>query len=269
MRGSSVDSLARLHTRLGAAVEGGADATALAEDLFGAVSVLRSQPALRRAATDPTTEAGNRSAMLRELFGRHLGEAATGLVADAAGTRWVSSNDLVDALEQLGVVAIARAAEQRGEGDRLETELFEFGQLIGEIPELREALTDRTRSVGDKQQLLRGLLEGRASQGTIRLAEQAVTGTYLTVRQAFEDYARMATESRGRLVAVVRVAHPLSDGEQQRLGDVLAKQYGSQVHLNVVVDPEALGGVQVEVGDELIDGTISSRLNDARRRLAG
>lgn len=268
MRGSSAESLASLTDRLVAAVDGGADPDRLAEDLFGVVAVLRDQPALRRAATDPTTELEPRAAMLRAVFGPHLGEAATDLVSAGGGMRWASSSDLVASLERLGVIAVAKAADARGESDRLEGELFSFGQVIGEHPELREALTDRTRPVGDKQQLLRELLEGRACEGTLRLALQAVASTYPTVRQAFEDYARIATGARGRLVAVVRVAEPLEDKAQARLADVLSRQYGKPVHLNLVVDPEALGGIEVAVGDELIDGTIASRLADAGRRLA-
>jgi F-type H+-transporting ATPase subunit delta len=183
--------------------------------------------------------------------------------------RWAASTDLVVALERLGVVAVARAADRRGEADRLEGELFAFGQVIADHPELREALTDRARSAADKQALLRSLLEGRASAGTVKLAEQAVLGDHGTVRQAFDEFARIATESRGRTVAVVRVARPLDGETQSRLADVLSRQYGKPVHLDVVVDPATLGGLQVEVGDDLIDGTIASRLHEARRRIAG
>lgn len=267
MRGSSADSLAALTDRLVAAVDGGADAARLADDLFGAVGILRREPSLRRAATDPTTEPDPRAQMLRAVFAPHLGEAATDVVSAGAGMRWATSTDLVESLERLAVIAVAKASDARGESDRLEGEMFAFSQVIGDHPELREALTDRTRSVDEKRTLLGDLLAGRACEGTVRLAMQAVASTYPTVRQAFEAYARIATEARGRLVAVVRVAEPLEDKAQARLGDVLSRQYGKPVHLNVVVDPEALGGIEVTVGDELIDGTIASRLADAGRRL--
>ena len=65
------------------------------------------------------------------------------------------------------------------------------------------------------------------------------------------------------------VARELSADEQQRLAAALAKQYGRTVHLHVVVDPDVLGGLRVEIGDDVIDGTVFSRLDDARRRLAG
>lgn len=269
LRGSSAESFVKLGGQLAEAVDGGADARRLADDLFAAVAVFRTQPAFRRAATDPTADFDDRSAMLREVFGRHFEQAGTDLLAAAGHTRWTSSLDLVETLEKLGVVAVARSCDQVGEGDRLEGELFSFGQIIADTPSLREALTDPTRSVADKQALLRELLQGRACAGTVRLAEQAVTGDYRSVRLAFDDYARIATESRGRRVAVVRVARPLAETEQKRLTDLLARQYHSPVHLNVVIDPETLGGVQVEVGDEIIDGTIASRLAEAGRQLAG
>jgi F-type H+-transporting ATPase subunit delta len=49
----------------------------------------------------------------------------------------------------------------------------------------------------------------------------------------------------------------------------LKRQYGHAVQLNVIVDPSVLGGVRINIGDDVIDSTIASRLADARRRLAG
>jgi F-type H+-transporting ATPase subunit delta len=86
---------------------------------------------------------------------------------------------------------------------------------------------------------------------------------------ALEEYRRVAAETQGQVVATVRVARPLSSADEQRLTQLLSSQYDTTVHLNVVVDPEVLGGLRVEIGDEVIDGTIASRLDDARRRLVG
>ena len=101
------------------------------------------------------------------------------------------------------------------------------------------------------------------------LAEQSLSGSHRTVVAAVEEYQRIAAAHRNRLVATVRVASALSDQDAQRLSGVLARQYDRPVHLNVVVDPEVIGGIRVEIGDDIIDGTVSSRLDEARRRLAG
>lgn len=269
MRGASADSLATLTEDLGRAVDGGADGNRIGEDLFAVADVLTREPSLRRVATDLSTPPEAKAGLVRQIFGEQLDPAALDLVATAAGLRWSATRHLADALEHLGVVAVVKAADRAGQADALEDELFGFGRLVSENPELRDALSDPARSREEKRGLLRGLLEGKVTPATLRLAEQSVAGTHRTVGVAVEEYQKIAADHRNRLVATVRVARDLGDHETQRLAGALAEQYGRPVHLNVVVDPSVLGGIKVEIGDDVIDGTVASRLDEARRRLAG
>jgi F-type H+-transporting ATPase subunit delta len=269
MRGASAESLAKLTDALEAAVDGGADATQVANDLFGVAEILRREPALRRVATDVSVTAQGKGDLIRQVFAEKLDRASLDLVAAAAGRRWAATRDLGDALELLGVIAVVRSAERAGQADALEDQLFSFERLVSQNPELRDALSDPARSVEDKRALVRGLLESRFTPAAVRLAEQSVAGTHRTVAVAMEEYQKVAAAHRNRLVATVRVAREIGEVEQQRLAGVLAGQYGRPVHLNVVVDPEVLGGMRVEIGDDVIDGTVASRLDEARRRLAG
>jgi F-type H+-transporting ATPase subunit delta len=269
MRGASAESLAKMTDALGAAIDGGADTTQVANDLFGVAEILRREPALRRVATDVSVTAQGKGDLIRQVFGEKLDRASLDLVAACAGRRWAATRDLGDALELLGVIAVVRSAEQAGQADALEDQLFAFERLVSQNPELRDALSDPARSVEDKRALVRVLLESRFTPAAVRLAEQSVAGTHRTVAVAMEEYQKVAAAHRNRLVATVRVAAEIGEVEQQRLAGVLAGQYGRPVHLNVVVDPEVLGGMRVEIGDDVIDGTVSSRLDEARRRLAG
>ncbi len=269
MRGASSDSLATLTESLGAAVDGGADAVRLADDLFGVSRILRTEPGLRRTATDVSLNAKAKSDLVRGIFGEQLSEPALDLVAKAVGLRWAGTRDLGDALEHLGVVAVVKGADQAGDGDRLEDELFSFGRMVTVNPDLRDALSDPLRSADDKRALLHGLIDGKVIGATLRLAEQATAGTHRTVSAAIEEYQRVAAANRNRLVATVRVARELSEQDLERLQSSLAGQYDRPVHMNVVVQPELIGGIKVEIGDDVIDGTVVSRLDEARRRLAG
>lgn len=269
MRGASADSLATLTDALRDAVDGGADASRVASDLFAVADVLRREPGLRRVATDVSVTAGAKSELVRQIFADKLDRASVDLVAAAVGRRWAATRDLADALEHLGVVSVVRSAEQTGQADALEDELFALERLVADNPELRDALSDPARSAEDKRSLLHELLDGKATPATLRLAEQSLSGSHRTVVAAIDAYQRIAAAHRERLVATVRVARTLSDQDAQRLSGVLARQYDRPVHLNVVVDPEVIGGIRVEIGDDVIDGTVSSRLDEARRRLAG
>jgi F-type H+-transporting ATPase subunit delta len=90
-----------------------------------------------------------------------------------------------------------------------------------------------------------------------------------TVEAALQEYLDLAAEALQEAVATVHTARELSAEEQQRLTAALGKQYAKDVQLHVVVDPELVGGLRVEIGDDVIDGTVASRLDDARRRMAG
>jgi F-type H+-transporting ATPase subunit delta len=113
------------------------------------------------------------------------------------------------------------------------------------------------------------LLEGKATAPAVRLAVHAVASGHRSFEAAIEAFQKIAADRQRRVVALVRVAVDLTGDERTRLAGALSRQYGRDVHLNVVVDPVVLGGVRVEVGDEVIDGTVAGRLDDARRRMTG
>jgi F-type H+-transporting ATPase subunit delta len=184
--------------------------------------------------------------------------------------RWSAPRDLADALELLGVEATVAAAERAGRLDAVEDELFRIGRVVAGSPELRAALADRSAPVDNRAALIEGLLEGRVADETRRLVRQAVVAPRgRSFDRIVEEYGEVAADRRSRLVAVVTATVPLTEEQRERLGAALARMYGHEVHLNVEVDPDIIGGIRVEIGDEVIDGSVVSRLDDARRRLVG
>ena len=85
--------------------------------------------------------------------------------------------------------------------------------------------------------------------------------------QAVLTLAEVAVARRGEVVAHVSAAAELSDAQQTRLTEVLSRIYGHPVTVQMQIDPELLGGLAISVGDEVIDGTLSSRLAAAQTQL--
>ncbi|MBT2675123.1 F0F1 ATP synthase subunit delta [Streptomyces sp. SD31] len=270
MNGASREALAAARERLDALTDNtSVDAAKLADELAAVTALLDREVSLRRVLTDPA-QAGEAKAELaqRLLAGQVSGEAAD-LLAGMVRSRWSQSRDLVDALEELAATADLTAAQKAGTLDDVEDELFRFGRIVASNTGLRAALTDRSATTSAKGELLRSLLGGRAKATTERLVTRLVTAPRgRSLESGLESLSKLAAERRERMVAVVTSAVPLSGPQKQRLGAALAKLYGRQMHLNLDVDPEVLGGIRVQVGDEVINGSLADRIEDAGRRLA-
>lgn len=266
MQAGSTRSQATLLEALDAILDG-ADATTLGSDLFAVVGMLDKESSLRRALTEPSVEPKQRTGMARSLLGGKISPEAVQVVDAAVSERWSRSRDLVDALERCAVIAEATKAEQDGQLDSLEDDLFRFDRILSANPDLRDALSDRAAPMEAKRALLDGLIEDKVAPVTKNLLDQLLVGRQRSLAAGLVHYQEITATRRSRLVATVWVASPLSDDQKKRLAGSLASQYSHEVHLNIVVDKDVLGGVRVAIGDEVIDSTVETRLAQAQRRL--
>ncbi len=105
------------------------------------LNLLDREHSLRRALADPSKPADEKGAIVVELLHGKVTPATEELVAATVRAHWASPGDMTDALEQLAVEAFAFAAEEAGQLDDLEDELFRFSRVVAREPELRAALT--------------------------------------------------------------------------------------------------------------------------------
>ncbi|EMF54283.1 MULTISPECIES: F0F1 ATP synthase subunit delta [Streptomyces] len=270
MNGASREALAAARTRLDALTDStSVDAARLADELAAVTALLHREVSLRRVLTDPAQSGEAKAELVGRILGGQVGTTTADLVSGLVRSRWSQPRDLVDALEQLADVADLTAAQQAGTLDDVEDELFRFGRIVASNTELRAALTDRAAGAPAKSELLRSLFSGRAKATTERLVTRLVAAPRgRSLEAGLDSLSKLAAERRDRMVATVTSAVPLSDPQKRRLGAALAKLYGRAMHLNLDVDPGVLGGIRVQVGDEIINGSIADRLEDAGRRLA-
>ncbi len=271
LQGASRESLKSARETLGALIRSGdTDLSAVSDDLFSLTALLDRELPLRRALTDQSRDGDARVGLARAVLGEHVGGATADLLAWVVRARWSAPRELATALELLAVEAQVAAAEKAGRLDAVEDELFRIARSVAGAPELRSALSDTAAPGANRASLIEGLLEGRTSEETRRLVRQAVVAPRgRTFDRTIELYGQVAADRRSRLVATVTASAPLTEEQRGRLSAVLRRIYGHEVHLNVQLDEDIVGGIRVEIGDEVIDGSVLSRLDEARRRLVG
>lgn len=238
----------------------------VAGDLFAAARALGDAPQLSGALADWAASAEARAKFVSDVFARALSPVAVELLTTAAQQRWSSAGELVDGVEELAVRA---AAASEPDAD-VEGELFGFARTVAENPQLELALGSRLGEAGAKGELVTALLGGRVSAAATLIASRIVQQPReRRVRELLARVERIVAASRSRVVARVTAAAPLTDQQAERLTAALSRRYGAGVSLNTVVDPAVVGGVRVQIADDVIDASVAARLTDLRQRLAG
>jgi ATP synthase F0 subunit b/ATP synthase F1 delta subunit len=272
LRAASREALAELVKKFDQTAEGldAAALTTLAEDLAAVAGVLLSEPVLNKHLADPTDNVAPKVALAEKLFDGKISAPALDLLKEAAAQRWSAEANLVDAIEHLARLALLVRADKSGESEAVEDLLFRFGRVLDSESRLTSVLSDYTTPAEGRVGLLRKVLE---SSGDVNdTAAALLTQTIELLRgeradSAVIDLAELAVARRGEVVAQVTAAAELSDQQRTRLAEVLGRIYNHPVSIQLSIDPELLGGLLIAVGDEVIDGSISSRLTAARSGL--
>ncbi|MFI5889030.1 F0F1 ATP synthase subunit delta [Actinoplanes sp. NPDC051513] len=241
----------------------------IADEILSVAVLLRAQPGLRRALTDPSRAGTERAELLRSLLAGKLSEATVDTLTTLVSGRFSKPSELLDVTERLGAEVLLRSSEKAGTLADVEDELFRFGQIVGGNAELAVTLSDPGATTSRRVKLVEDLLKGKAQPVTVRLVEVALEGFLgRTFDSSLTRLVELTAAKRDREVAYVTVAKPLSDADEQALADKLSGLYDRPVSLKIDVDPSIIGGVAVRIGSDLYDGTIVRRLNAARQAIA-
>ena len=164
--------------------------------------------------------------------------------------------------------ALFAVADAEGVLPKVEEELYGFARALEGDTKLREALTDATLPTENKKAVIRDLLSERANPVTVNILGFAIdAGRARELPRIIDSLAELAAAGRQQRLAEVRSAVPLTQDQRQRLTAALEQAMGGSVDVHVVVDPSVVGGLVARVGDEVLDGSIRSRLAEAKLRL--
>ncbi len=270
--GSSRQSLANLRGSLDQSLKSvsALDCSTVSADLFVVLGSLGTSIGLRRALTDPSRDVASKVALVEDIFGKVIGKVALSLVGNAVALRWSSPSEFTDGIEQIAIEAEASAANVNDKLDLVQDELFEFARILIANGELRQALASRTDEAAHKEALVHDIFASKFNDSSVRLLDELVDGLRgRSIEQTLAAYTHGVAARRDRVTAHVRTAIALSAAQRSKLATALAAQIGQPVHINVEIDSAILGGISIRFADEVIDGTIVSRLAEASRALVG
>lgn len=232
-------------------------------ELLAASAQIDAAPALLATLADGSVAGTAKRELVERLFAALSAGARTVLIA-AVEQNWSNPAEFVAGVEELGIRAEAISTPA------LADELLAAATVIDSDHELELTLGNKLGDAAAKASLVARLFAGRLSDGAVSVIRHLVTharGRRLSA--ALRQSARVAADQGGSELATVTVAAPLSEAQQSRISSLLEHSAGRPVRVTTVIDPALLGGVRIQIGDDVIDGSVRSRLDDLRLQLAG
>jgi ATP synthase F0 subunit b/ATP synthase F1 delta subunit len=273
MRSTSREALVSLSDRFGTIAESldNEGLTTLAGELVSVAKMLDREIVVTRYLTVPAEDAASRVRLIERLVSGKVGDATLDVLRTAVSQRWSANSDLIDAIEHLSRQALLEVAERQGQVDEVEDQLFRFSRILDAQPRLAILLGDYAVPAEGRIRLLRNVLAS-ASSSVNPIAVSLLSQTIELLRgqpaeEAVLFLAEVAVVRRGEVVAQVSAAAELGAAQRTRLTDVLSRIYGHPVTVQLQIDAARLGGLLIAVADEVIDGTLSSRLAAAEAQL--
>ena len=245
------------------------DAWRIGNELFTITKVLDDSIQLERALTDPSRPVADKVAVLKELLGDNAHPMTMEIMTDLVSRRWSRARDIANAVEDFGVDAMMYYADATDATLQVSIELSELHSALLNLPVVRAKLYDYQATSEARVKLFREVFSGKTlNKVTMRLAEHATCNLrrrrYLeTIQWLINKFSRHMGES----MVTVTTATPLKKEQIKRLVEVYSAKVGRQVHINSVVDPTVLGGMRIQVGDEVTDNTVVAQLENLKRKV--
>lgn len=247
--------------------DSGEDAWRIGNELFTITSALDHNIQLERALTDPSRPVEDKVAVVKTLIGDQAHPLVMEIMSDLVSRRWSRVSDIANAVEDFGVDGMMYYADYTNTTLQVSIELAELHSALLNLPVVRTKLYDATVSSEARVKLLCSLIgDADFTKVTKRLAEHATCNLrnrrYLqTIQWLINKFSRHMGES----MVTVTTATPLSKEQVEKLIAIYSAKTGHPVHINSVVDPTVMGGMRIQVGDEVTDNTVVAQLQHLQR----
>ncbi len=181
------------------------------------------------------------------------------------------SSEATGAIAERYSAALFELAEQRSALDAVAADLKTLKGLIAASEDLRRLMRSPVLSRGEQQKAVTAVA-GKAGLSELTknfLGLVARNRRLFVIDGMIEAYLGRLAAKRGEVTAQVASAVALSESQVGALGTALKKVVGSNVTLDVTVDPALLGGLVVKVGSRMVDASLKTKLQHLQLVMKG
>ena len=178
------------------------------------------------------------------------------------------ANKNTEAVATIYAESLFELAFEKGQADAVQDLLQHLADLIRANSEFALFLESPAIANDSKKACLTKVFQGRVSDLFLDflmvVAEKDRLNCLLDIQASF---SRLADEQAGRVKGVLTTAVELSPKEHVRLSERIGRALKKTIHLETVVDPSIIGGLVLNIGDIMIDGSVQRGLERFKKQL--
>lgn len=246
--------------------DAGEDTWRIGNELFTMTALLDGNHAITAALSDLSRPVSDKVTLLNTLVGTQTHPLTMSILTDLVNRVWSRSTDIANAVEDFGVDAMMYYADYTNTTLQVSIELAQLHSALLNMPVVRARLYDEQATADARVKLLETLLaDSGFSKVTMRLAKHATANLrrrrYLsTIQWLISKFSRHMGES----MITVTTASPLTTEQIRKLSTTYSAKLGRPVHINSVVDASVIGGMRIQVADQVTDMTVVAQLRQLR-----
>lgn len=168
-------------------------------------------------------------------------------------------------LDKRYALALYQVAEEKGKVEEFLNDLREICNLIDNNAEFREVIKHPQISTRKKKQTFVNIFKGNIDDELLSFLLILIEKDRISyIREKLDQMEKIHLERNNTLIAKIKTAIPLLDSEVEELKNKLEKKYDKTIIMYPEVDESILGGVFIRVGNDVIDGTVKSKLEEMK-----
>ena len=169
-------------------------------------------------------------------------------------------------LDRRYALALYEVAEQKGKVDEYLGDLREICELIENNKDFFEVIKHPQIGTKQKKKTFINIFKGKIDEELLSFLLILIEkDRILFLKEKLKEMEEIHLEKLNVLQGIVKTTVPLEENEYNSLVDKLEKKYNKEVILKKEIDPEILGGIYVRIGNDVIDGTVKTRLDDLEK----
>lgn len=166
------------------------------------------------------------------------------------------------------VNALLDVATEKGQFEQIEKDLDLVCEIISKHADLKKVLFHPSVSRSSKKELIQNVFDKSVSGLMMNFLSLLIDRRKEGILDFVTDvYKEVTHEKKGVLKATVQTVMPLSGERLEDFKKKLKKITGKTVELEVVQNPDILGGMVIQIGNKMIDGSVANRLKNLKNRL--